>query len=95
MSDRPPQPPPPPPVNKAPGTILGCLTLPAAFLIGALMAAVTPALGLPAGILGLGAAIFFGRTMPGFLRGIVWFFAIGVITFGACVAILAGSGGFH
>ena len=48
---------------------------------------------LPLGL--LIAAIVRWRKMPGFILGIGLTFAIVIVTFGACIAIITASGGFQ
>lgn len=97
MSDHPPPPPTDQPATgKGAGITLGCLTVPVAAIAGSLIGVATGlafvAVALP--VVLLVAAVFYGRRMPGFLRGIAWFFGIAAILFTACVGIIAASGGF-
>jgi hypothetical protein len=43
----------------------------------------------------LAIAVLVGRRLPGFFRGVAWFFAIAAVVFTACLAIIAGTGGLQ
>ncbi len=103
MIDPPPPPPtpssPPPPDSpfgpEGPGFALGCLIVPIAFLVGGLVSAAVSGSVVPWIVGGslLAIVVLVGRRLPGFFRGVAWFFAIAVVVFTACLAIIAGTGG--
>ena len=99
MTDPPPPSPPPPdpPKARGPGFALGCLTVPIAYLAGGVVSAAVSGSLVPwiVGVSLLAIAVLVGRRLPGFFRGVAWFFAIAAVVFTACLAIIAGTGGLQ
>lgn len=95
MNDSPPPPPPPPPsADRRRGTVVGCLAVPAAVVVGIAVAvgasdSAFPVYAVP--VVLVAVALVAGRRMPGFLRGALWAIGIGAVVFTACVAALSGT----
>lgn len=109
--DLPPPPPPPPPgtydetPNKGAGCAYGGLAVVVSAIGGSLLGGILSSMTDPSGLVGaislliplalLIAAIVRWRTLPGFILGVGLTFAIVIVTFGACIAIITAAAGFQ